>query len=70
MLAAVFWTNKNKENYIQDLLTAKTSIAAQSDRLLTHYRSQIAQYEAEVGRRFVVLVVCIYTLIQPVFAVF
>lgn len=41
--------NKNKENYIQDLLTAKTSIAAQSDRLLTHYRSQIAQYEAEVG---------------------
>ena len=46
---------QNKENYIQDLLTAKTSIAAQSDRLLSHYRSQIAQYEAEVRWHFVVV---------------
>jgi len=33
---------------VQDLLAAKTTIAAQTDRLLSHYRSQIAQYEAEV----------------------
>jgi len=33
---------------VQDLLTAKTTIAAQTDRLMSHYRSQIAQYEAEV----------------------
>jgi len=39
---------QNKENYVQDLLAAKTTTAAQSDRLLAHYRSQVAQYEAEV----------------------
>jgi len=37
---------------MQDLLSAKTTIAAQSDRLLSHYRSQIAQYEAEVMTSF------------------
>ena len=54
---------------MQDLLTAKTTIAAQTDRLLSHYRSQIAQYEAEVSCIVYVIKIrtfflCIYLLLS------
>ena len=43
---------------VQELLPTMTTTAAETDRLLTNYHSQIAEYEAEVEYSFL----CIYLL--------
>jgi len=48
---------QSKENYLQDLLEAKSLTLTQTDRLLAQYRTRIAQYEAEVSNEVVLLII-------------